>query len=258
MRGEAEQREAGMDAGAREENKPCERPTLIFQIGKFKLTGWRAGAVLGAIIGAMAGAILARKSPMADLRHFFVHNWAMILSFVLWMAFSVYWGAAAKNSAATKSSESRKSMMVRQVMLNVALLLLFVPVPRLMWQFRPDAFAFVPIGLAVQAAFFWLAAWARRHLGRNWSAEVRVAQGHELVKTGPYRMVRHPIYTAMLGMFIGTAIVSGRLHALAGVALLAVAYFRKIRMEEQRMSEEFGAAYGEYRKKSWARVPWVL
>ena len=247
-----------MAPGASGAENPRERPTLTFQIGKFKLTGWRAGIVLGAIVGAIAGAILAHKSPKADFTHFWIDNWPMVLSFGLWMAFSVYWGAAAKNSAKAKISEPLKSTMLQQLMLNVALLLLFIPVPRLMWQFRPDAFYFVPIGIGVQAAFFWLAAWARRHLGRNWSAEVRVAEGHQLVTTGPYRLVRHPIYSAMLGMFIGTAIVSGRLHALVGVALLAAAYARKIRLEEERMSEEFGAAYSDYKSESWALVPWLL
>lgn len=247
-----------MNSGADETRRPNERPTLTIQFGKFKLTGWRAGTLIGAIAGAIAGAMIARKTTLADFRQHAVANWPMLVSAALWVLFSAYWTAASKNSAAAKRSESAKSTTLHQVALNVALLLLFIPVPGLRWRFRPDAFLFVPIGLSVQAAFFGLAVWARRHLGRNWSAEVRVAEGHELVTTGPYRMVRHPIYTAMLGMFIGTAIVSGRLHALIGVALLGAAYVRKIRLEEERMSEEFGAAYGEYRRTSWAIVPWVV
>jgi protein-S-isoprenylcysteine O-methyltransferase Ste14 len=247
-----------MEPGASEAKQPNERPTLTIQFGKFKLTGWKAGAVLGAFLGAIAGAMIARKTTPADMRHFAVSNWPTIVSALLWIVFSIYWTAASKNSAAAKRSESGKSTALHQIALNVALLLLFIPVPGLTWRFRPDAFLFVPIGLGVQAAFILLAVWARRHLGRNWSAEVRVAEGHELVTTGPYRRVRHPIYTAMLGMFIGTAIVSGRLHALVGLALLAAAYVRKIRLEEERMSEEFGAAYGKYRRRSWAIVPWVL
>lgn len=247
-----------MGAGEREANKADQRQTLTLQFGKRKLTGWSAGAVLGAVAGAIGGAVIARKTSPADVRQFFLNNWPMAVSLGLWVVFSVYWSAAAKNSAAAKSSESVKSTALHQTLLNVALLLLFIPVPGLRLRFRPDAFYFIPIGLGLQAAFILLAVWARRHLGRNWSAEVRVAQGHELVRTGPYRMVRHPIYTAMFGMFIGTAIVSGRLHALVAVAILAAAYQRKIRHEEQRMSEEFGAAYGEYKRASWALVPWLL
>jgi protein-S-isoprenylcysteine O-methyltransferase Ste14 len=247
-----------MEPGVGEAKKANGQPTLTIQIGKFKLTGWRAGALLGAIAGAITGAMIARKTSLADFLHHAVINSPMIVSALLWIAFSAYWTAASKNSAAAKRSESVKSTALHQTILNVALLLLFIPVPGLMWRFRPDAFLFVPVGLGVQAAFILLAVWARRHLGRNWSAEVRVAEGHELVTTGPYRRVRHPIYTAVLGMFIGTALVSGRLHALVGVVLLAVAYVRKIRLEDERMSEEFGAAYGEYRRTSWAMVPRVL
>jgi len=56
---------------------------------------------------------------------------------------------------------------------------------------------------------------------------------HELVRTGPYRLLRHPIYTAMLGMFLGTAIASSQFHALLGLAILVVAYLRKTRLEDQ-------------------------
>jgi protein-S-isoprenylcysteine O-methyltransferase Ste14 len=247
-----------MEPGASETKQPSERPTLTLQIGKFELTGWRARVVLGGIMGAIAGAMIARNTTPAGFLHNAVNNWPMVVSALLWIVFSLYWSAASKNSAAAKRAESGKSTALHQILLNLALLLLFIPVPGLMWRFRPDAFLFAPIGFGVQAAFILLAVWARRHLGRNWSAEVRVAEGHELVTTGPYRLVRHPIYTAMLGMFIGTAIVSGRLHALVGVALLVIAYMRKIRLEEERMSEEFGAAYGEYKRESWAVVPWVV
>lgn len=247
-----------MELKTNESGSPNQRPTLTFQVGKFRLTGWRAGALLGAIVGAIGGTILAGKSPKSSLLHFWTHNWPMVASFGLWMVFSAYWGAAAKNSATAKSSESLKSTMFQQVMMNVALLLLFIPVPGMERRFLPAVFYLVPLGLGLQASFILLAVWARRCLGKNWSAEVRVAFGHELIRTGPYRLIRHPIYSAMLGMFIGTAIVSGCLHALAGVALLALAYARKIRLEERRMSEEFGAAYSEYRRVSWALVPWLI
>lgn len=62
----------------------------------------------------------------------------------------------------------------------------------------------VAVGAILQAAFILLAVWARRHLGRNWSGEVRIGVDHQLLRTGPYRLLRHPIYTAMLGMFLGT------------------------------------------------------
>jgi len=78
------------------------------------------------------------------------------------------------------------------------------------------------------------------------------------VRTGPYRFVRHPIYTAMLTMLLGTALVSGEWHALAAWLLLAFAYSRKIRLEERNLVDVFGPDYERYRRESWAVIPGLL
>jgi protein-S-isoprenylcysteine O-methyltransferase Ste14 len=113
----------------------------------------------------------------------------------------------------------------------------------------------VALGALVQSASLLLAVWARRHLGSNWSASVRIAEDHQLIRTGPYRVLRHPIYTAMLGMFLGTAIASSQYHALLGLALLVAAYLRKTRLEEQILRGTFGVEYDAYRRQTWALVP---
>ncbi|HLK53279.1 MAG TPA: isoprenylcysteine carboxylmethyltransferase family protein, partial [Candidatus Angelobacter sp.] len=110
---------------------------------------------------------------------------------------------------------------------------------------------------SVQAGFILLAVWARRHLGSNWAAEVRIGVDHQLVRTGPYRWLRHPIYTAMLGMFLGTAIASSQYHALVGLAMLVLAYLRKTRLEEQILFHTFGGDFDAYRRDTWALVPLV-
>jgi protein-S-isoprenylcysteine O-methyltransferase Ste14 len=142
--------------------------------------------------------------------------------------------------------------------MNLSLLLLFVPVPGLRSRFLPAAPLWTPLGLAVQCAFFALAVWARRHLGRNWSGAISIKVDHQLITSGPYRLVRHPIYTAMLGMFAGTAIVSGQWHALLAAALMTVAYWRKIRLEEQPLHDTFGDAWVAYRARTRALIPWLL
>src|SRR5205823_5706526 len=98
--------------------------------------------------------------------------------------------------------------------------------------------------------------WAMRCLGRNWSGAVTIKVGHELVRTGPYRWVRHPIYTAMLGMYLGTAVVSGELHGLLGVVVAVIAYARKTAMEERGLREAFGDAYDAYARRTRALIPW--
>jgi protein-S-isoprenylcysteine O-methyltransferase Ste14 len=125
-------------------------------------------------------------------------------------------------------------------------------------RFLPAAAWLAPAGLSLQILSGCLAIWARRHLGRNWSGEVRVAIEHQLIRSGPYRLVRHPIYTAMLGMSAGTALVCGELHALLGVILLALAYVRKIRLEEGTLRDAFGGEYDDYRRRTWAIVPGLL
>jgi len=175
---------------------------------------------------------------------------------VLWLIFGLYWGIAGLNSALTKTSESWVSTYFHQFLLCAAFLLLILPVSGLNGWFLPPRLHFVvAVGAVVQAGFILLAVWARRHLGRNWSAEVRIAVDHELVRTGPYRFLRHPIYTAMLGMFLGTAIASSQYHALIGLALLLVAYLRKTRLEDQILAQTFGADYDAYRRHTWALVP---
>lgn len=223
--------------------------------------------VIAGIVGAALGVALTMRGwlgPSLFSRHFnhFDFNFEfnrITPSLILWIIFSIYWTIASKDSAKSKSSESKASTAFHQIILNVALLLLFIPVPGLKGWFLPQRFHFlVAIGAILQVAFFLLAVSARRHLGRNWSAEVRIGEEHELVRTGPYRMLRHPIYTAMLGMFVGTAIASSQYHALVGVAMLVVAYLRKTRLEENILHETFGEEWDAYCRQTWSLVPLVF
>ena len=178
---------------------------------------------------------------------------------LMWIAFSVYWGIAARNSSRARSSESGASAWFHQVVLTLALVLLFAPVPGLIGWFLPQKLGYlVATGVTIQVAFILLAIWARRCLGSNWSAAVRIGVDHQLVRTGPYRLLRHPIYTAMLGMFLGTAISSSQYHALLGLVILVFAYLRKTRMEERLLEQTFGAEYDAYRCDTWALVPFLF
>ena len=142
-------------------------------------------------------------------------------------------------------------------MMYGSLVLLFAPLPGLRTRLFPLTPALVATGFVVQSLAMSLAFWARRHLGRNWSGEVRIASQHRLVRSGPYRVLRHPIYSAMLGMFLGTTIVSGELHALIGFVIIGVAYARKVPIEERALSDAFGAEWDDYRRASWALVPGI-
>ena len=210
-----------------------------------------------AAIGAVAGALLTHSHLRHTIGKALALSNGMRASLVLWMIFSIYWSIASKESAATKSSESWWSRQLHLVIVNVALVMLVLPIPGLTQRFLPDSFALIVAGLAIQAAFILLAVWARRHLGSNWSGEVRIAREHQLVRTGPYRWVRHPIYTAVLGMYCGTLLVSGQIHAPIALAIVLLAYSRKISMEEKALRDAFGAEHEIYRQETWAWIPGV-
>lgn len=217
--------------------------TPTVQIGALKLEGASAVAVQFTVAAVIAGLFWWRGLP----------RWPVSASVVLWIGFIAYWNVAAKGAAPTKSAESVASRRTHVRMMNGAFLLLIVPV--LTDRFLPDALVLVCAGLSIQIAAGALGVWARRHLGRNWSGAITVAQEHQLVRTGPYRVLRHPIYTAMIGMFLGSAIAIGEWHALLGVVLIVIAYARKIPLEEASLRGVFGPSYDDYRKSSWALVP---
>lgn len=182
-------------------------------------------------------------------------HWPLWVSAAIWALFSIYWEIAAKNASPEARSESGMSRGLHVFMVNAAVLLLFVPVPGLTRRYLSVTTILIPLGLAVQLCSVLLAVWARRHLGRNWSGRVTIKVDHELVRSGPYRFVRHPIYTALLGMYAGTTVVSGEWHALIGFVLAAIAYWRKLRIEETNLAAAFGADWGDYRRSTWSLAP---
>ena len=181
----------------------------------------------------------------------------LIIGFVVWLGFTVYWNFVTKDTSASERTESQWSARFNGIIWTAALLMLFLPVPGLTHRFLPSDYRWVAIGFIIQLSGTALALWARRHLGRNWSTGVRIAVDHRLVDSGPYRHLRHPIYTAMLCMFVGLAIQSGQLHSLLAIPLFVIRYWRKIRTEERLLEETFGAEYDAYRHRTWALVPYI-
>jgi protein-S-isoprenylcysteine O-methyltransferase Ste14 len=100
--------------------------------------------------------------------------------------------------------------------------------------------------------------WARITLGRNWSAEVTFKQDHELIESGPYALARHPIYTGLIVMALGTAINYGRVAGFGLFVSLCGGLWWKARQEERIMSRHFPDAYAEYKTRVRAIIPFVL
>jgi protein-S-isoprenylcysteine O-methyltransferase Ste14 len=212
--------------------------------------------LIAAIAGAIATLILRRMPPVVrairpimDIPH------AMLLAVAILCIFSIYWSAAAKDSKPAASSESTASRQLHLFLVNGGVLLLFLSIPGLTRRFLPAGPIFPALGIAIELAGFALAVWARRALGSNWSGEVRIATGHQLVRTGPYKHIRHPIYTAILGMYFGIMLASGELHAVIAFVVITLAYLRKIRMEETVLAAAFGEEFASWRRDSWALAP---
>jgi protein-S-isoprenylcysteine O-methyltransferase Ste14 len=232
----------------------------------------RRPMVLAASIGAAVGAIAAALGTRRGLRsrHAFLSQsgwfsldpavwdrWPIFAACAaLWVAFGLYWEIAAKDAAKAKSSESRSSRGVHVVLVNIAQILVLFPIVGL-GRFLPGSRLTMIAGLLVQFAGTALAVWARIHLGRNWSGAIAIKEEHQLIQSGPYRRLRHPIYTGLLAMYIGAAIVTGEWLAVIGVAIVVVAYWRKIRLEEAAVGMAFGPAYEAYRRETWALIPGV-
>jgi len=174
---------------------------------------------------------------------------------VVYLLFGIYWTVAARDRGADRTSEPAWSVLLHRTLVSVSLALILLPLPGLLTRLVPPSPALLVLGVAVELAGAALAVAARRHLGRNWSAEVRIAEGHELVRSGPYRRLRHPIYTGVLLMYLGLALAAGRVGSLLGLGLVVVAYLRKVGLEERLLQQTFGAAFTDYRRGSWALVP---
>ena len=101
----------------------------------------------------------------------------------------------------------------------------------------------------------WLAISAIKELGKQWSLQARLIEGHKLVTTGVYRIVRHPIYTGLLLALYATALDHGTIFALVGVLVLTIAFYVKARLEERFLSAELGPGYGQYERRVPMLVP---
>lgn len=221
------------------------------------------------VAGALGGALWVRLHHGAATS---VHSWhdfvlsrehagfppGILISIALLVLFSLYWEAAAKNVSDTKTQESPASRGIHLTLVTAAQLLLLFPVSGLRTRFLPNAYALTAIGVVVEIAFLLLAVWARQLLGRNWSGAVAIRVDQALIRSGPYNFVRHPIYSGILGAYLGIALISGEVHALLGLILACFAYWRKIRIEEQYLSTVFGSAYLDYQADVSALIPGVL
>jgi protein-S-isoprenylcysteine O-methyltransferase Ste14 len=127
----------------------------------------------------------------------------------------------------------------------------------LSWRLVPESRFSAYVGLALTIAGLAFAIWARLCIGRNWSRLIQVKRDHELIRRGPYSVVRHPIYSGLMLATLGTAIDYGQLSGFIGFVLILAAWGYKARLEESVMLEQFGDEYRQYRRNVKGLIPYV-
>ncbi|MGA1980991.1 MAG: isoprenylcysteine carboxylmethyltransferase family protein [Acidobacteriaceae bacterium] len=179
----------------------------------------------------------------------------------LWIAWYAVWIAWAFQSKKTQQRESIASRLSYTFPLMVAVWLLFFAHRLGPWWHHTVFPATTLIGwfaVALTALGFALTLWARYILGGNWSGNVTIKVAHELIRTGPYRFVRHPIYTGITLASIGTAIALDQWRGVVAVVLLWLSFTIKRLKEEEFMRQTFGDQYTDYARTTGAIFPMPL
>lgn len=171
---------------------------------------------------------------------------------VIWIAFGVYWLVAA--AGAKRSVNANRVLPARLGVVAVGFLLLRVVHPSAFHVTSPVLGA---VGAAFALAGLGLAAWARIHLGRNWGMPMTQRADPELVTSGPYAHVRHPIYSGLLLATIGTALATN-LFWLVGASVFSAYFVYSATVEERNLASTFPTTYPGYRKRTHMLVPFVL
>src|SRR6202167_3350360 len=175
-----------------------------------------------------------------------------------WLLFALYWLIAAVGVKRTAKRESPFERLLYVVFMAAGFFLLYQENPNwgpLNHRFVADKLPIAWLGSALCAAGVLFAVWARRSIGRDWSAEVQIKQGHQLIRSGPYARIRHPIYTGILLATLGTALAIGEYRGLLAVLVFLTGFGHKARKEESFLAAEFGPAFDEHRRRTGLFLP---
>jgi protein-S-isoprenylcysteine O-methyltransferase Ste14 len=178
-----------------------------------------------------------------------------------WLAFVVVWGLTALRVRRTARREPIASRLVMWIMMGGVFVLLFRDTLRigpLAWRVIPAGPGAATAGSALTVLGVGFAIWARLTLGQNWSGIVTIKEGHQLIRRGPYALVRHPIYAGMQLAMVGTAVAIGEVRGLVAAVIAFAAWIYKSRLEERWLTEHFGERYEEYRREVKALIPYVF
>ena len=178
-----------------------------------------------------------------------------------WIVFGAFWVVAALQTKRTVERQDMSSRLAHTVPIVAGAWLLVKGSSdpgALGDRVIPHSLPFLLAALVLTVAGLGLALWARVTLGGNWSGIVTFKEGHELIRHGPYGHVRHPIYSAILLMVLGSVLATGTLGAVVGLPLIGLGVWLKVRQEESLMTAHFPAEYASYRSQVSALIPRLL
>ncbi len=180
-----------------------------------------------------------------------------------WGVLGLYWlySALETNALGAKKiavDERSGLRLLRFAILALMLILLmtdWLRIGPLAWRFVPDRPGVIWFGVVLTGVGVGLAIWARWNLGRNWSDKVVLKVDHELIRSGPYRYLRHPIYTGVLLAVAGTALAVGEWRGVAALILIGTSYYMKATQEEKILAAKFGEAFAEHKRRTGFFLP---
>jgi protein-S-isoprenylcysteine O-methyltransferase Ste14 len=182
----------------------------------------------------------------------------IVILVVIWVVWVASWIAASLWSSRAQTRIGDRETWTYRVP-QIAGSLLLIPWPMLaetpLWQVGYGAASVLAVVMVVGLAFAW---WARIYLGRLWSSAITRKADHTVVDTGPYALVRHPIYTGVIMALLATAVAEGRILAFVGAALITFSFWLKARSEERFLARELSPeAYASYRRRVPMLVPFL-
>jgi len=179
---------------------------------------------------------------------------------ICWWLFITIWTICAFSVKPTKERQDWSGRLFTVAFMTATFLLLAGKVP--WWGINarhwPYTQPFLSLAYALTLAGLVTLIWARVTLGTNWSATVTFREGHELIERGPYRFVRHPIYTGVLLMVAGTAVALGNISGLLSLAICFLGHWWKLKREEALLTRHFPDAYPAYRLRTKALIPFIF
>ena len=179
---------------------------------------------------------------------------------ICWMVFWIYWSFGAPRRRPSKRKVVRTFTVLNTGLLYLGLILvllgrsvpgslglLFVPQATLI-DVTGTVFAIIGVAFAI---------WSRQSLRNNWSGAVAITEGQQFIQSGPYAIVRHPIYAGMLLALLGTTLVASTVGSLLGFVLAIISLWQKASTEEQFLMVEFGEQYANYQRQVRFLIPFI-